>query len=414
MKHSDHQPDLSRRNFVKVGVASAAAAGLPLPTRADEKEAEKAKPAAPLPRRVLGRTGEKVTILNLGAGRSPDERMLNAAYELGIRCIDTAANYANGESERGIGRWFESSGRRKEMFIVTKHVSKSPDEWVQVVDERLEALKTDYIDLYFVHALGEPQRKERYGDDGTEWPKLKEWAAAADKLKKSGKVRFTGFSAHSEMPLRVTLMNNACAGGWTDAMMISYDPQSVSENPEFAKALDACHEAHIGLITMKQMRSVGDVPKFLPQFKELGLNPHQAVLHGVWSDERIATVCADMPNLRILKEDAEAARAFKKPLDKKDMSAVLDLYRRYPRRFCNACDGSCQRAGKTKAALNQMARALSYYEDDGRLDAARELYASLTAEQRDWRGADLAAASQACACQLDFAAILPRVERRLA
>ena len=414
MKRSDHQVELSRRNFVKVSVASAAAAGISRPARAqEEKEAEtRERPA--LPRRVLGRTGEKVTILNLGAGRALDARMLNATYDLGIRCLDTAANYANGESERSIGQWFESTGRRKEIFIVTKHVSKSVEEWVEAVDERLEALKTDYIDLYFAHGLGEPQRKVRFGDDGMEWPKMKEWAAAADKLKKSGKVRFTGFSTHSEIPIRAALMNHAVEGGWTDAIMISYDPQSARESAEFAKALDACHQAGIGLITMKQMRAVGDVPKFLPQFKEMGLSTHQAVLHGVWSDERITTICTDMPNLRILKQNADAGRAFKKPLDDKKLSAVLDLYRRYPRRFCNACDGSCRRAGKTKAALNELARALSYCEDDGRWEAARELYASLTPEQRRWHDADLAAASQACVCKLDFAAILPRVDRKLA
>jgi hypothetical protein len=40
---------------------------------------------------------------------------------------------------------------------------------------------------------------------------------------------------------------------------------------DFNKALDACHKAGVGLISMKQMRSVKDAPKFLPDFEKMGL-----------------------------------------------------------------------------------------------------------------------------------------------
>ena len=82
--------------------------------------------------------------------------------------------------------------------------------------------------------------------------------------------------------------------------------------------------------------------------------------------------------------------------------------------FCNGCDGRCRHAGKTKAALGEITRALSYYECDGARDSARRAYASLTPEQRDWHGADLAAASAACVSKLDFASLLPRAEEKLA
>lgn len=414
MEFSDGDAQLSRRDFVRVGVTSAAAAGISLPVRGQEEPAEGLKPSEPLPTRVLGRTNEKVTILNLGAGRAPDARMLNAAYEAGIRMIDTAPNYANGESERNIGQWCQDTGKGKEMCIVTKHPSASPEEWASNVDARLEALKTDVIDVYFVHSIGD--KREGSDDEGIEWPKMKEWAQAADKLKKSGKVRFVGFSCHSDMPKRVAAMTNAVEGGWVDAIMIAYDPLSAKENAEFNKALDACHKAGIGLVSMKEMRSVtpADVPKFMPEFKEMGLTPPQAVLHACWSDERLVSVCSDMPNLRILKENAEAARRFVKPLDAKQSAAVLDLYRRHGRRYCAACDGSCRRAAGTNADLNKLARAWSYYEQDGCLGDARRLYASLSPEERSWHGANLAAATEACKSHLDFAAILPRVDEKLA
>ena len=114
-----------------------------------------------------------------------------------------------------------------------------------------------------------------------------------------------------------------------------------------------------------------------------------------------------------MRENTTAARNFR-PLDAAGIGAVIGLYDRYGRRFCNACDGRCRKAGRTQAALNDITRALSYYERDGQRDEARQVYASLSPEQRDWQGADLAAASADCVCKLDFATLLPRAVEKLA
>ena len=392
-------------------MTAAAVSGLPLDALGDDQALKRHEP---LPRRVLGRTGQKVSILNVGSARkvTVTPRMLNAAYDNGIRYIDTADCYANGVSETGVGQWLAGNGRRKEFFIVTKDHPKSPDEWVKMVDARLEVLQTDFIDLFFIHGLGAGFLGG--GDDKVrEIPKMKEWAAAAETMKKSAKVRFVGFSTHTKVPLRTALLNNAAAGGWVDAIMVASDPKLVKEDAEFNKALDACHKAGVGLICMKEMRGLKDMPKLLPEFQQMGLTAHQAVLHAVWSDERFASICSDMPNLAIQKENADAARNFK-PMDAKKVGAVIGLYQRYAVAFCNGCDGRCRQAGKTGAALNDITRYLSYFEHDGRRNEARRLFASLTAEQRDWHGADLAAASEACVNKLDFARLLSRAGRNLA
>jgi predicted aldo/keto reductase-like oxidoreductase len=339
--------------------------------------------------------------------------MLNAAHNAGIRYIDTADCYGKGESERVIAEWLADNGRRKEFFVVTKDHPNTPDEWITMLDRRLSALNTDYIDLFFLHGLG--GGSEGDGEQGhRDIPKMKEWGAAAEKMKKSGKVRFVGFSTHAEMPLRIALLNNAVKGGWADAIMVANDPKLVRDNTDFNKALDACHEAGIGLISMKEMRGgVATISKVLPEFKEKGMTPQQAVLHAVWSDGRFASICSEMPNLPILMENSDAARNYK-PLDAEGADAVIRLYEQYARTFCNGCDGSCRRAGKTNASLCDITRALSYYEEDGKWAEARRLFASLTPEQRDWHGADLTAASTACVSKLDFASLLKRAEEKLA
>ena len=59
-------------------------------------------------------------------------------------------------------------------------------------------------------------------------------------------------------------------------------------------------------------------------------------------------------------------------------------------------------------------RLLTYHEQYGYRGEARRLYAELARADRDWSGADLDAARAGLPQQLDFAGLLPRVDRDLA
>ena len=77
------------------------------------------------------------------------------------------------------------------------------------------------------------------------------------------------------------------------------------------------------------------------------------------------------------------------------------------------CDGRCGRAAGTNARLGDLTRFLTYHEHFGLRRQARENYAELTDEERNWRDADLEAAREACPSKLDFAQLLPEVDRLL-
>ena len=81
--------------------------------------------------------------------------------------------------------------------------------------------------------------------------------------------------------------------------------------------------------------------------------------------------------------------------------------------MCPNCDGRCAVAAGTKAKLGDLARFYTYHEDHGIRSHARESYAELASHERDWHGADLAAAREACHNKIDFASILPEVDRLL-
>ena len=70
-------------------------------------------------------------------------------------------------------------------------------------------------------------------------------------------------------------------------------------------------------------------------------------------------------------------------------------------------------AGGTKAELGNLTRFLTYHEHHGDRTVARKEYAALSPEARDWIGADLEAAREACPNKLNFSELLPKVDRLL-
>jgi len=397
--------DLDRRAFLEAGAGGVAAAALMSRTAAEAQETPKgSKPSASaiLPKRALGRTGVEVTILNLGTWRSVGlDRILRFAWSNGVRYIDTAQSYG---SEPAIGRWLQANPEvRKQIFLATKDHPGRPGEMIDRLDKRLAALQTDYVDLLFFHGLGSTQ---------VDWPKSKEMKEAVEAIKKTGKAKFVGFSTHD--PRRAEQLQAAAEGGFIDVIMIQNNPWLAAEAP-ISRALDACHKRGIGLVSMKQIAGQTDTKEMnrrLPELKEQGLSPYQALLHAIWSDERFSATCVSMRNTDQVRENAEAARKFK-PMTKAQIERLRDACIAAGPTFCADCDGRCSKAAGTEAELGNLARLYTYHEHHGYRSEARRIYGDLSESARSWDGADLAAAREACPNKLDFAKILPRADELL-
>jgi predicted aldo/keto reductase-like oxidoreductase len=156
-----------------------------------------------------------------------------------------------------------------------------------------------------------------------------------------------------------------------------------------------------------------DEVKRVPLLKQRNLTPYQGLLHAIWTDERISSVCVSMRNTDQLHQNAEAARNYE-PVKAARIEELRDALLAAGPTLCADCDGRCSRAAGTNAALGDLTRFLTYYQQHGDRAIAREEYAKLAAEARDWSGADLEAARDACPGNLDFARLLPEVDRRLA
>jgi uncharacterized protein len=409
----DETSRTDRRTFLQAGALAAAAASAASLAPAAAQDAPAA--AAALPKRPLGKTGVDITLLDIGTGRGRGvDRLLRYAYNHGIRAFDTSAAY---QSEPDFKAWFEQEPAvRKEVFIVTKeHENPAIAAQLQgMVEKRCAAMGSDTIDLFFVHSLGDNGL-----DASLNLLRSKELKAAAEAAKKSGKLKLFGISTHHQQ--RAQILQVAAEVGYIDAIMVQYSPWLDKESP-LNKALDACHKRGVGLISMKQiagrLRSeslesiLKDVQKRVPTLAERKLSPFQGLLHAIWTDERISAACVAMQNSDQILENSDAARRFQ-PLKTADIRQLRDAVIEHGPTFCADCDGRCARAAGTTADLGNLTRFLTYHEHHGDRTEARRLYAALPPEARDWSGADLAAARAACPNRLNFARLLPEVDKHL-
>ena len=141
--------------------------------------------------------------------------------------------------------------------------------------------------------------------------------------------------------------------------------------------------------------------------------PYQGLLHAIWTDERLSAVCTTMRNTDQIRENSDAAKRYE-PLMAADILQLRDATIAHGSTLCADCDGRCSLAAGTEAELGNLTRFLTYHEHHGDRAMARELYAALPPEARDWSGANLEAARAACPNRLDFAHLLRQVEKQLA
>src|SRR4051812_41805977 len=246
MPHDEPQ-STDRRTFLQAGaLATAAALGAAAGMESQDATAQPMSQA--LPKRKLGKTGLEITLLEMGTGALREkgvlDRLIRLSYANGVRTFDTAKAYG---TEPGFQRWLEESPEvRKQIVLVTKDNPRAPREMLGMLDQRLKALSTDYVDFFFIHALGD----EHSLDDAIEFLTGQEFRETADAIRKSGKARSLGFPTHHRD--RAGLHQAAARGGIIDAIMFQYPPGR-DKDPPLNRAIDACHARGIGLISMKQV-----------------------------------------------------------------------------------------------------------------------------------------------------------------
>lgn len=263
-----------------------------------------------LPQRPLGNTGIAVSVLGLGAaklGRTgamkmapfplpsmrQAKRLLDRARGLGVNLIDTAPAY--GESEARLGELL--AGRRGGWVLSTKagerfdgRASHHDFSFAAVrdsVEASLKRLRTDYIDIVFVHSHGHDLEILRAG----------EALEALRALRQAGKVRAIGFSHKGLAGARLALAS-------CDAIMSHLSHRRRLEREVVAEA----GRRHCGVLVKKALDSGAAAPESLGWVsRQAGVT---SVLVGTVDAEHleadVAAVCAGGDAAAVPDHAAEA------------------------------------------------------------------------------------------------------------
>lgn len=187
----------SRREFLKSLSATAA-----LPAMAGSTGQALVPESFPV--RPLGRAGLDVTTFCLGGhhvARARDEAtseaVIQATIDQGVRFFDNARNYSKGRAEELYGKYLTPKHRDK-IVLMTKSGGKTREEANRDLESSLQAMKTDHLDLWQIHAIASPLDVDERIKGGV--------LDAFLEAKAAGKTRFIGFTGHASQEAHLHLL----------------------------------------------------------------------------------------------------------------------------------------------------------------------------------------------------------------
>lgn len=159
-----------------------------------------------IPTRRLGKTDVQVSIVGVGGSHIGKPELtdgeaidiIRTAIDNGITFMDNNWGYFDGVAELRMGEALKD-GYRDRVFLMTKTDARDKAEALKQLDESLTRLRTTHIDLWQIHEViyyNDPALIER---DGI--------LEALDEARRSGKVRFVGFTGHKDPALHLKTLD---------------------------------------------------------------------------------------------------------------------------------------------------------------------------------------------------------------
>ncbi len=386
---------MKRREFIKSSVALTTAASVGAPAIGQAKQ-DKTRIRA---YRRLGKTGIEMSDISFGAGRLPSASMVLRAIDRGINYFDTAPDY--GPSERYIGEAMKRFKQRDKVYIASKFCHALPYEagvshlalgsskagYKKAVEDSLKRLNTDYLDVVFVHAIG-----ERRNYEGERARLLDEnMLAAAEELKREGKMRHLAVSSHGPYYME-KLMLEAVRSGHFDLIMAAFNFMKFPRVPEVLKESMA---RGVGVVAMKTLTGA----------REMDLDPRGSVFEHaafkwVLKHPEVSGLVVTMKRTRDLDLYLQASGEAFAAEDQRTLDRYAALYGNdYCRTGCSDCEISCP-AGVPIASILRYQMYFERYEEEKR---AMQSYAALERNATDCLACSLESCVAGCPHQLPVA-----------
>ena len=298
--------NLTRRDFLRAGATGTM--GLLLAGRPSLRA------RAPMPERILGRTGHRVRLFSLG-GQATLEKpgthdeaiaIINRAIDLGVNYIDTA-RYGQGISQTYIGEVMKT--RRKEVFLATKTRDRTRDGSLKLLEESLRLLQTDHLDLWQLHNISQLEELDQiFGKDGA--------IEALAKARSERIVRFLGITGHFDPDVLIEGINRFDF----DTILMALNCSDTHILPFQTKLLPLANEKGMGIIAMK-------IPARGRLLRPGGVASMKDAMGYVLS-KPVHTVIIGCDNAKQVEENVDIAKKFK-PMSAKKMAELERLTATY-------------------------------------------------------------------------------------
>ncbi len=297
---------VTRREFLEMGVAATLAVGTEKMTLAADTNAE-------VPRRALGRTGEKVSMVGLGGyhiGSQKDEqesiRIIRTALDNGINFLDNCWDYNGGESEVRMGKALRD-GYRQRAFVMTKIDGRTRKAAAQQIEESLRRLQTDHLDLLQFHEIIRMEDPERVFAAGGGMESVVE-------AQKAGKVRYIGFTGHKSPDIHLKMLETADAHRFHfDTVQMPLNVMDAHYNSFGKKVLPVLVKKEIGVLGMKPMGD-GII------LRSKTVEPMECLHYAMSLPTSVVITGCD--SVTLVEQAVTAAKTFK-PMNEVQMAALL-------------------------------------------------------------------------------------------
>ncbi len=253
---------------------------------------------------TLGRTGIWASDVSFGASRlgAGEGDTVRHALDRGINYFDTADSYRGGDSETTLGEALR--GKRDRVYITSK-TSAGPgdrrDSMMRSLEQSLRRLRTDYVDVYFNHAVNDVARL-----------KNPEWREFTERAKQQGKIRFVGMSGHAGR--LIECLDHALDTDAVDVILAAYnfgqDPafylrfarsfDFVARQPDLPRVLRKAKAKGVGVIAMKTL--MGARLNDMRPFEKGGATFPRAALRWVLSNRNVDALIISMTSPQEIDE----------------------------------------------------------------------------------------------------------------
>ena len=277
--------------------------------------AAQGQPARKYSKRLLGRTGLQVSVLGIGGyhlgsvdSDAEATQIVDEALDAGVNFFDSAWEYHSGLSEERLGRALK--GKRDRAVVMTKVCTHGRDKNVAMrqLEESLTRLQTDHLDVWQIHeVIYENDPDLIFAPNGA--------AEALLEARQQGKVRFLGFTRHTDPSIHLKMLSHSFA---FDTVQMPLNCLDATFRSFETKVLPEVNGRGMAALGMKSLGGSGELVREGAVVVTMGLRYAMSL--------PVAVTISGIDSLDVLYQNLEVARFFR-PLSAAEMQSIRDACR---------------------------------------------------------------------------------------